>query len=85
MILPARENQYRWMALERSSEHLGTLNAQTDAVIFDGRESRLRNARALRELVLAHACSSRTMRTDSPTETLMRFFAGRNSFIYGLR
>jgi hypothetical protein len=53
MTFPTRENQDRRMALERSSKHLGTLNTQPDTIIFDGRQSGLGNASALRKLVLA--------------------------------
>ncbi len=51
--LPAREDQDCGMALQGSSENLGSLDAKPDAIILDGRECRLGDARQLGQLVLA--------------------------------
>ena len=42
------------MALESSGKNLSSLYAELNAIIFDGRDCRLRNTRYLRELILAH-------------------------------
>lgn len=51
-MIPSGEHQHGRVALERAREHFGTLDAKADAVIFDGRESGLWNARALQRVSL---------------------------------
>src|ERR1035438_8643165 len=53
MIFPSREDEHGGMALERSREHLCAFHTQSNAVVLDRRKGGLRNASALRELILA--------------------------------
>ena len=69
------------MTFEGARKNLGPLHSKTDAIVLDRRKSGLRNAGAFRELVLAQPLQLADMRTDSPTETFSRFFAGRKSAI----
>lgn len=54
-LVPSGKNQHGRVTAERSSKHLGALNAQPNPIALDGRQRRLRNATELRELVLAES------------------------------
>ena len=51
--VPAREHQHSRVTLECASENLRPLDAESDAIVLDGGNCRLRNARKLGELILA--------------------------------
>lgn len=79
LVSTAGEHANRRMALQGLGEHLCALDTQADTVVLNCGNRRLRNTGALGELVFwLKPCSSRMMRTDSPTDTLIRFFAARN-------
>jgi hypothetical protein len=71
------------MTLEGARKNFCPFYAEIDPAILDGGNSGLGNPGEIGELALAQFWSSRRIRTDSPTETSIRFVAGRNSFMSG--
>lgn len=51
--IPVREYKLGWVALERTRENFGALDADMHAAMFDGRNGALRNAGDMCQLVLA--------------------------------
>jgi len=69
------------MTIEGTGKYLRALDAQIHAAIFDGRNSRLRNAREFGQLALAQFFKLSQDTDRFSRRDLDAFFAGRNSFI----
>ena len=64
------------MAVQGHGQGLGAFNPEVHAAAFNAGDGRLRDAAQRGQLVLAQACSSRMIRSDSPGETSTRLRAG---------